>query len=183
MSINFSALPTSNPFSLPEPGVYKAKIEEAEMKTPKSDATKPPYLNVKLALFNKDGSKAGVLYDIFAESTASIAQFKLGRFIQACGLPLTGVMELSDIGKIVVGRTIVVDVTHDKKSEQPRAIVDVFSRECYYPEADFDRIYSMVNPSAATADMTSDFIVEEDDAEVPFNAADGQAATTPTANY
>lgn len=181
MSINFSALPTSNPFSLPNPGVYKAKIEEAEMKTPKSDATKPPYLNVKLALFNKDGSKAGVLYDIFAESTASIAQFKLGRFIQACGLPLTGVMELSDIGKIVVGRTIVVDVTHDKKSEQPRAIVDVFSRECYYPEADFERIYKMVHPQPE--DLAADFTIENDDAEVPFNAADGQAATTPTANY
>ena len=180
MSINFSALPTSNPYALPNPGVYKAKIEEAEMKANKNDATKPPYLNVKLALFNKDGSKAGTVYDIFAESTASIAQFKLGRFIQACGLPLTGVMELSDIGKIVTGRTIVVDITHDKKSEQPRAIVDVFARECYYPEADFERIYKMVNPTIE--DMASDFTIEEDEAEAPFNAADGQA-TTASANY
>lgn len=182
MAINFSALPTSNPFSLPEPGVYKAKIEEAEMRTPKTDATKPQYLNVKLALFKNDGSKAGTVYDIFSESEASAAQFKLGRFITACGLPLTGSMELKDLGKVVVGRTVTVDITHDKKSDQPRAIVDVFSRECYYPEADFERIYKMVHPSTeVTAEMTSDFIVE-DDAEVPFNAADGQA-TTASANY
>ena len=32
MTINFDSLPQENPFALPEPGVYKAKIVEAEMK-------------------------------------------------------------------------------------------------------------------------------------------------------
>lgn len=179
MSINFSSLPTSNPYALPKPGVYKAKIEEATMKTPKSDATKPPYLNVKLALYDADGNKAGTVYDIFTEGTSSVVQFKLSRFIQACGLPLTGVMELSDIGKIVAGRTVVVDIMHDKKSEQPRAVVDVFSRECYYPEADFNRIRLLAGDVQDNPEATSDFVVEED---TPFNAADG-AAQTPSASY
>lgn len=179
MAINFAALPTSNPFSLPKVGVYKAKIEEAEMRTPKSDATKPQYLNVKLVLFNHDGSKAGTVYDIFSESDASVVQFKLSRFIQACGLPLTGSMELKDIGKIVVGRTVVVDVTHDKKSEQPRAVVDVFSRECYYPEAEYEHMYNLVHGDTA-AEMAKDFTTEDE--EVPFTAEDGQP-TNATANY
>ena len=32
MAINFDSLPKSNPFALPEPDVYKAKIVEASMK-------------------------------------------------------------------------------------------------------------------------------------------------------
>ena len=183
MAINFSSLPTKNPYSIPAPGVYKARIDDAEMRAPKNDATKPEYLNLKYTLLNADGSSAGTLYDILSESDSSIVQFKISRFIQACGLPLTGTMELKDIAKIVKGRTIVVDISHDKKSDPVRAQVDLFSREAYYPEAEYEHVCALAGQTTATKDATAndDFMqVPENEAETVFNAPDGAASS---ANY
>ena len=50
MAINFDTLPQENPFALPTPGLYKATIDDAEMRHNKNDATKPPYLNLTVLL-------------------------------------------------------------------------------------------------------------------------------------
>jgi hypothetical protein len=183
MAINFSSLPTQNPYALPAPGVYKAHIEEAEMRANKSDATKPPYLNLKYKLLKEDGSSAGTIYDILSESDSSIVQFKISRFVQACGLPLTGVLELKDLAKIVLGRTIVVDIKHETKNDTTRAIVDIFTREAYYPEADYAKVCTLANQTSSAKEVTGneDFMqVPENAEETPFNAPDGGASTTST---
>lgn len=148
MAINFDSLPKSNPFALPEPDVYKAKIVEASMKQGK-DASKPPYLNLKYQLTNHAGKNCGALFDIMAESDSSVVQYKIGRFVQACGIPLQGSMELADIAKLVMNKEIVIDVNHDKKSDQPRAQVDIFTREGYYPIGQFEEIYKLAHMNDA----------------------------------
>lgn len=181
--LNFSQLPQSNPYanSLPDAGVYRAKITEAEMRKPKTDATKPDYLNLKLSLFNKDGSDAGTVYDIISESDSQLVQFKAARFVRACGIPLVGSMELRDLAKLVVGKQIVVDISHDKRSDTPRAQVDLFSREAYYLPTEYDTIYAIANPAPATEEEQADFVASNasavSDSEIPFDALDGGAST------
>ena len=62
MAINFDTLPQENPFALPTPGLYKATIDDAEMRRNKNDATKPPYLNLKYKLTDMEGKSKGVMF-------------------------------------------------------------------------------------------------------------------------
>lgn len=181
--INFDSLPTENPFALPAPGLYKAHILEAVMKQG-SDTAKPPYLNVKYALSDAQGVSAGTLFDIISESDSSVVQFKVGRFIRACGLPLTGAMELKDIGKLVVGRDLALDVKitpapKDSKYND-KAEVDLFSRAAYYLPSEFAEEYQLLHPeeNAPKGEMNQPTDTGE---EAPFNAPDGGApvATNP----
>ena len=191
MAINFDALPQENPFALVPVGVYKALIVEASMKTGK-DATKPPYLNLRYKLTDANGKDCGTLYDIISESDSSVVQYKIGRFIKACKIPCVGSMELSDLAKIVVNKTIVVDVGHDTKSNPVKAQVDLFTREAYYPEEQFEEINALVNPPAEGADFEPDApatptgpvdnAFQQTTAEqIPFDAQDGGAPATPAA--
>ncbi len=183
MAINFDRLPQDNPFALPAPGVYRAKIMEAEMKQGK-DLSKPEYLNLKYALFDKHNKSCGNVYDIISESDSSVVQYKTARFVRACGLPLTGSMELKDLAKVVKGREIVVDISHDKKSDQPRAQVDLFAREAYYLPSEFMDIYNIVHPDEAEQDdFQAANNADTDDAERPFDAADGATPNRPTSEY
>lgn len=158
MAIQFDTLPKEGPFALPKPDVYKAKIVEAEMRKAKSknpDGTdKPPYLNLKYQLTDHDGKGCGAIFDIIAESDSSVVMYKTGRFVSACGIPLVGAMELSDIAKLVLNKEIVVDVNHDTSGSRPRAQVDIFTREAYYPVGQFDEIYSLAH-------------IEDDDSPAP----------------
>lgn len=170
MAINFDSLPTDNPFALPDPGIYLAKIVDAEMKQGK-DLAKPPYLNLRLMLTDAAGNNKGSVYDILAESESSVVQYKISRFVRACGIPLTGSMELSDLAKIVKGKDIAVDITHDNSSDRPRAQVDLFSREAYYLPSEFAEIKELVSPPLGEL---NDF-GPVDAGDVPFNAPDGGA--------
>jgi hypothetical protein len=149
MAIQFDQLPKESPFALPKPDVYKAKIVEAEMRKAKSTnpdgSEKPPYLNLKYQLTDHAGKGCGAIYDIIAESTSNVVMYKIGRFAQACGIPLVGSMELSDMAKLVLNKEIVIDVNHDTKGQQPRAQVDLFTREAYYPIGQFDEIYALAH--------------------------------------
>lgn len=170
MSINFDALPKENPYALPEAGVYHAHIAEAEMKQGK-DIAKPPYLNLKYQLSDANGNNKGTLYDIISESDSSVVQYKIARFIRACGIPLTGSMELKDIAKVVAGRDIVVDVSIDNKQNPPRAQVDLFSRQAFYLPQEFEEVYALVNPPKGELNEFN----SGNDEEIPFNATDGGA--------
>lgn len=143
--INFDKLPQENPNQLPETGLYKAHIALAEMKQGK-DASKPKYLNLKYALTNAKGESKGIMYDIMAESESSVVQYKMARFLKACGIPLVGSMELSDIGKLVVNKNIVVDLKQSPDDRGDMRIqVDPFTHEAYYPIGEFDEIYNIIN--------------------------------------
>ena len=106
MAINFDTLPQENPFALPTPGLYKATIDDAEMRRNKNDATKPPYLNLKYKLTDMEGKSKGVMFDILSESDSPVVGYKIARFCRACGIPLQGQIELSDLAKIVKGKEI-----------------------------------------------------------------------------
>lgn len=140
MAINFNSLPNNRPNQLPTPGKYYATIEKAEMTKPK-DPTKPPYLNLTLALQDKNGKSCGKIFrDMLSESDNDIIRYKIQRFITALGLPITDTFELKDLVKIVTGKKLIVDVTIDdpKKKDPnspyaPSPVVDIFSGMIYYP--------------------------------------------------
>lgn len=143
--INFDTLPQDNPNALPADGLYKAKIMSAEMKQPK-DMTRPMYLNLKYTLSDIKGNGKGSMYDMMSESDSSVIQYKLGRFLKACGIPLVGAMELKDIGKLVVGKEIVVDLKQSADDRGTmRSQVDPFTHEAYYPIGEFEEIYNVIN--------------------------------------
>lgn len=183
MAINFDNLPQENPYALPAVGVYKAKIVEAEMKQGK-DLSKPEYLNIKYTLFDKNNKNCGSLYDIISESDSSVVQYKISRFVRACGIPLVGAMELKDLAKLVKNKELALDVSYDKKSDTPRAQVDLFSREAYYLPSEFMEIYNIVHPDEAAQDaFNANNNLDSTDEEVPFNAADGTASNRPATEY
>lgn len=136
--INFSKLPDDNPIGLTEPGRYFGTIEKAEMKSPK-DATKKPYLNMQIALKNQEGKTKGKIFDIIADSDHEAVMYKLKRFILALELPIQGDFELKDLPKIVQGKQLIVDVTHDK--EKKRSVVDMFTHDIFYPMAEAPSLF------------------------------------------
>ena len=183
MAINFQELPQDNPFGLVDPGVYRARISEAEMKQGQ-DTNKPPYLNIKYTLTDGQGNGKGSLYDIISESDAAVVQYKVARFVRACGIPLVGEMELSDLAKIVKGRDIALDVSHqtDKERGTTRAQVDLFSRQAYYMPSEFDEIYLALNPGAGIApgpgstEPSLERVTDANASDVPFDVTGGGAS-------
>lgn len=146
MAINYTSLPTNKPSSNIQKGCYVGIIEIAEMKSPK-DTTKKKYLNLRLGLTTPDGKNVGKVYDILTESEQPTAQFKLGRFITALNLPITGSFELADLVKMVQNKKLLVDICPEKKDGQPtgRDVVDVFSGDIYYDLAEASRKFEGVN--------------------------------------
>lgn len=134
MAINFQKLPTKNPGNeLLAKDKYHAIIKSAEMKTSQADTE---YLNLGLELYNKDNKKIGFVYDILSESDKPIAQYKLQRFIVANGLEkelLAMTIELKDLGKLVVGHHLWVDigVEKGKNGYSDKNNVDAFADEIY----------------------------------------------------
>lgn len=170
MAINFDELPQSNPFVIPN-DIYKAKIIEAAMKQGK-DAAKPPYLNLKYGLFTADGKSAGSIYDIISESDSSVVKYKTGRFLRACGIPLVGSMELSDIAKLVLNKEIVVDIS-TKAGEGERPQIDLFAREAYYTIEEFREAWLAAHPNE-TFDVNAG-LTDSEETEVSFPAAESNA--------
>lgn len=176
MAIYFDQLPKESPFALPKPDVYKAKIVEAEMrksKTTNADGSeKPPYLNLKYQLTDHTGKNCGAIYDILAESDSSVVQYKIGRFLTACGIPLVGAMELADIAKLVLNKEIAVDINHDTKGQTPRAQVDIFTREAYYPVGQFEEIYKLAHAEEETTEAAAEAPADTSFMQVPEGSAE-----------
>lgn len=169
--INFDKLPTSNggDFSVVA-DVYLAHIEKAEMRTPKPKTDesgflvqRPDYLSLQYRLTRHDGKKAGVMFDMLVESEKQAMLYKLSRFLQACGIPLKGQMELKDLANLVLNKEIVVDTKVDESSTQPRLQVDLWGREAYYPKSQFDEIWKLAHPE----DTDGEFVAVPDNEEVP----------------
>lgn len=167
MTIRFDQLPSERPgFTVPK-GQYAALIEKAEMKTSKTDPSKPAYLNLTLAISDESGKGMGKVYDILTESDNEYVRYKLKRFIEAMEIPMTGSIELKDIAKIVSGKRTRVDIMMDEKSTSPRPVVDIFSAEIYYPLT--QPLDAPINASDATD--------SEDPDDNPF------VADTPSTQY
>ena len=134
MAIQFNQLPGGRPqgFPVPPKGQYIAVISKAEMKQPK-DQTKDMYLSMVLDLTDDAGKSHGKVFDIISSSDNEYIRFKLKRLIEALELPITGSFELKDLTKMVPGKKLRVDITVDDRGDQPKAVVDIFSNEIFYP--------------------------------------------------
>ena len=174
MTINFDALPSNAPNMLPPKGTYIALIEKAEMKQGK-DGTKPPYLNLQLALRTPENKNVGKIFDIISESSHELVKFKIKRFVLSLGLDFSGIsFELADVAKIAVGKQIIVDITHDEKGTSPKATVDVFKNEIYYHISEATNIFGEAVNILTPTDV-------EPQEESPF--ADESAETSEGVDY
>ncbi len=169
--INFNSLPTDKPNALPENGTYYATIESAEMKQGK-DPTKPPYLNIALALKDKNGKACGKIFDIISESDKELVQYKLARFVIALDLARLGTFELIDLVKIIKNKQLIVDVKQEEAKDgyPAKAVVDVFRGSIYYPISDAATIFGTTAPS--TTPKSSDIEVIDDEDSLDINASD-----------
>ena len=148
--INFQNLPTKSPNSLPEKGVYIYTIENAQMrKSPNNE-----YLEIKAALSKGDGKKVATIFDRIMDIDSDIPRYKLRQFIQALNLPIVGEFQLSDLTKMIIGKRILADITHEKSRDPQypdKAIVDPFSAEVYYPMSRADDLLGILTPASAEA--------------------------------
>lgn len=185
--INFDTLPQENPFALPPADTYKAKITSTELR---KNSSGNPYLSIKLALTGKDGKGYGSVFDSVSESDSSVIQYKIGRLLTACGIPLKGAMELADIGRLILNKEVVVDIVIAKGAPKDKnnpdgerwadkAQPDAFGG-CYYPIEEFERIWDLAHmndnfvPSQTTGN--EDFMnVPEGSEEVPFENSASEA--------
>lgn len=140
--INFNSLPINKPTNLPESGTYYATIDSAEMRQSK-DPLKPPYLNICLALKDRQGRACGKIYDILVESDKELIQYKIARFLIALGLEQLGSFELTDLIKVIKNKQLIVDVKQEEAKDgfPAKAVVDVFSGSIYYPISDASTIF------------------------------------------
>ena len=177
MAINFSALPQSNPFSVPKPGIYHFTVTKAEMRKPK-DVNKPDYLSLTLSLTNLAGKKVGNVFDGMYESASAAILYKLQRFTRALNINLTGEAELKDLAKLVVNRSGLVDIENVKDDRFPdddskvQAKVKLFGSECYWKTEEL--------PQVADPEEAAPQPVEVSDEDVPFefNSADGEVPSS-----
>lgn len=176
MAINFSGLPTKRPNALPATGTYYATIDSAEMKQGQ-DPTKPQYLNITLALKDKQGKACGKIFDMLSESDKELVQYKIARFLIALGLDKLGTFELVDLVKVIKGKQLIVDVKQEeaKNGYPAKAVVDVYAGNIYYPMSDAHTLFGAAAPSKAT--NPTDLAVVDDTLTIDASdAADVHAA-------
>lgn len=173
MAINFNSLPTDKPNNLPESGTYYATIESAEMKQGK-DPTKPPYLNICLAIRDKQGKNCGKIYDILSESDKELVQYKLARFLISLDLAKLGTFELTDLVKIIKNKQLIVDIKQEEPKDgyPAKAVVDVFSGSIYYPLSDASTIFGTPATSKTLDPMMESFRPLDAEDSLEINASD-----------
>ena len=134
-SINFNTLPTENSssFTLIPKGRYVAKITKAEMKQGQK-ANRPPYLNIETEVSDPDSAmNMGKFWIILTESAHDLPRWQLRKFIEALKLPIQGDFELKDLTKMIVGKSLLVDIKIQPDQQgNDRNAVDV-SGDCFYP--------------------------------------------------
>lgn len=146
--INFQNLPTRAPNSLPDKGVYVYTIENAQMRRSANNE----YLEIKAILSKGDGKKVATIFDRIMDIDSDIPRYKLRQFIQALNLPIVGEFQLSDLTKMVIGKRVLADITHEKSRDPQypdKAIVDPFSAEVYYPMSRADELLGLITPAGA----------------------------------
>lgn len=170
MAINFDTIPTTNGsgFALVPEGKHRAKVNKAEMRQA-FDKTKPDELNLTLECFDKEGNSIGIVFDTLKEvgntdKGTESQLYKVGRFVRACGIELTGSVDLKDIAKLVVGKEVIVDIEHNTWKEKTTARPSMFNAEIYYAVSEADEVLNK-DPLVAMEDA-------DDDDELPFVTSD-----------
>lgn len=132
MPIQLDALPKERPsgsFSLVPEGNHLAKIESTSVKT---SAAGNEYLEIVL---NFEGQ--GKIWDRIMASDSPYVQYKLQRFLSACNVPMVGQLTFQDLGTLVQGKQLYVDIVHKedeyKGETRTKAEVDIFTEDIYYP--------------------------------------------------
>lgn len=162
MAINFNELPSSKPVSVLDSGYYKGEIVKAEMTQSKSSSA--TYLQITYNLVNKQGKSCGKLWDNLFDSDKEFLRYKLARFITALKIPLTGSFELKDLAKIVVGKSLIIDVGVDDKGQRPRNQVEPFKGDMFYPVEEWASLLGVVTEdnSPVPFDLDEDTIAADD---------------------
>ena len=138
MAINFNSLPTEKPAmgTIIPKGQYLGTIAKSEMKQGQ-DASKPPYLSVEMDIVDEaSNTSMGKIWTILTESEHPLPRYQLQRFIKALNLPITGDFELKDLTKMINGKSLIVDIIPEERTdgkEAQRSIVDVASGDIFYP--------------------------------------------------
>lgn len=134
MAINMNTLPTEKPgnFSVIPKGSYIAKIVKAEMKKPKDETgTKPMYFTAEADITDPaSNASLGKFWINLYESNAPLCLFQISRFVKALNLPITGEFELRDLTKMVIGKSLVVDICPDKEGK--KSVIDI-DADIFYP--------------------------------------------------
>ena len=162
MSINFNTLPKNggNMNTVVDEGIYYITIEKAFMKEGK-DKTKKPYLNMLLALTNKEGEAKGKIWDMIADSDSDIVRYKLRRFIEALAIPITGEFELSDLPKVVIGKKMLGHIVTDTRGPSPKSVIGVFEDKIFYSVNEANTVFGGEAPAEINAN--------DADPDVPWN--------------
>lgn len=177
--MNLEALPTSKftkkEFKIADPGVYYAKVSKTEMKTSQAGNE---YLSVTFDITDKDGNKKGKLFDMFFESDKSFLQYKLRRFVTACGIPCHGEMTLKDLALLANDSDLVVWVQHDEWNGKSRLAANLRDAEGYYPANSFMETYNIwaTIEGKPLLSETEGFetVSEDDEEEIPFATSDDE---------
>ena len=161
MAINFDSLPTEKPGNnfLLEPGRYKATIIEADVKMGTKNPR--PYLALTYAITQYPNKSCGKLWDNFFDVDKQLPKYKIKRLVEALGLRLTGSLEFKDLAKIILNKSMVVDICVNEKGDKPKNEVEVFKGDIYYPMSEWA---SLVGPQ-----MDDDTISAADADDCPFN--------------
>ena len=160
-AINFQNLPTKAPNSLPDKGIYVYEIESAQMRKSANNE----YLEIKAKLSKGDGKKVATIFDRIMDIDSDIPRYKLRQFIQALNLPIIGEFQLSDLTKMIVGKKLLADITHEKSRDPQypdKAIVDPFSAEVYYHIARATELLGLQASTGATEAATINAVDAED---------------------
>ena len=145
--INFDNIPKEKPagFSLPTPGFHKATIVKETLKTSNNGNQ---YLELQLKL-----DSGSMVFDKIMDSDAPALQWKLGRLVMACKLPLAGELTLSDLGKVIHNKRLVIDVKHTENEwngkTTTKAEVEIFANDIFYPIEEYEML---VGDAAATGE-------------------------------
>lgn len=150
MAIHMDQLPKDKPegmggnFPVPESGLHGAVIQETEMKV---STAGNEYIKVTLKL-----DMGALMWDNVMESDKPALQYKLGRLISACKLPLVGELTLTDLARVIKGKRIGVDVkvTEDtyKGVTKPKAEVDIFAGDIFYTPEELDTMKGVAGETA-----------------------------------
>lgn len=172
--MNFSALPQSKfqkkEFEPPKAGIYVATISKTEMRTAKSGNE---YLSVTFDIETPAGAKKGKMFEMFMESDKSFIQYKLRRFVEACGIPCQGEMTLKDLGLLVNGSKLVIWTQVGEWNEKARLETNLRDAEGFYPMSELENvitIYNKVNGIPDEANIPDiAYCTNVPEEEVPFD--------------
>ena len=182
MPINFDKIPESIGFSIPEPGLYRMHVDSTAMKVAYV-ATDPLELNITATLYDEHGKNCGKFFDKFRDNPNETAAkrnaqvYKIGRFIKATGLQVTGVATLKDISKIIVGAEVIVDINHyaPENTGKVYAQANLFGGGCYYPVSEYAKLLGEI--TAAKDNLATALEETPKNPTTPMETTTGTLAT------